>query len=84
MGMTYEETKQRKLKRLLGLRIANAIGMVAWRDDSYGEAKQMLRLIHPLTWVWIVIMVIYGTVSQGVPATVRDIRYSLQHDCVWF
>jgi hypothetical protein len=82
--MIYEETKQRKLKRLLGLRIANVLGTVAWRDDSYSEAKQLLRLIHPLTWVWIVIMVIYGTVMQGVPATVRDIRYSLKYDTVWF
>jgi hypothetical protein len=27
--MTFEETKRRKLKRLLGLRIMNALGMVA-------------------------------------------------------
>lgn len=82
--MIYEETKQRKLKRLLGLRIANALGMIAWRDDGYGEAKQMLRLIHPLTWVWVCVMFVFGSVMQGVPETVSDIRYCLQHDCVWF
>lgn len=80
----YEETKQRKLKRMLGLRIMNVLGMISWQDDGYGEAKQHLRLIHPLSWVWIVMATAYGIVAQGVPDTVRDMRYSLEHDCVWF
>jgi hypothetical protein len=80
----FEETKRRKLKRMLALRIANAIGMIAWRDDGYGEAKQHLRLIHPLTWFWVVSMVVYGFVLQGVPETIKDIGYILKHDCVWF
>ena len=83
MGMTYEETKQRKLKRMLGLRIMNAIGMVAWHDVD-GEAKQRLRLIHPLTWVWVVVMAVYGTMLQGIPDTVSDLQHSLKYDTVWF
>ena len=85
MGViSYEETKQRKLKRTLGLRIMNALGMVAWQDDGYGEAKQQLRLIHPLTWLWVVVMTAYGIVAQGVPDTISDIHHSLKYDCVWF
>lgn len=61
----------------------NALGMVAWREE-YGEAKQKLRLIHPLTWVWVVSMVIYGVLSQGIPDTIDDLGYSLKHDTVWF
>ena len=37
--MTYEESKRRKLKRVFGLRIMNALGMVAWRNKN-GEAVQ--------------------------------------------
>lgn len=81
--MTFEETKRRKLHRMLGLRIMNALGMVAWRADEYGEAKQHLRLLHPLTGIWVLLTVVYGTFAQGVPATIEDIRYSLKHDTVW-
>ena len=81
--MTFEETKRRKLQRITGLRIMNALGMVAWSVDEYGEAKQYLRLLHPFTWVWVLLMVVFGTFVQGVPATVIDIRYSLKHDTVW-
>ena len=62
----------------------NALGMVAWRDDGYGEAKQHLRLVHPFTLIWINTMLAYGIITQGVPETVRDIKYSLKHDTVWF
>jgi hypothetical protein len=84
MGMTFEETKRRKLKRMLGLRIMNMLGMIAWRDDGYGEAKQHLRLVHPLTWIWIVAMALYGILMQGIPETISDISDSLKYDCVWF
>jgi hypothetical protein len=84
MCVTFEETKQRKLKRMVGLRIMNALGMVAWRKDQNGEADQKLRLVHPFVWVWVSLMVVLGSVMQGIPETLRDIRYSIKHDTVWF
>ena len=78
--MTFEESKQRKLKRMLILRIMNALGMVAWQDDGYGEAQQMLRLIHPLAWIWFTFMVIFGIFAQGIPDTYTD----LKDIWVWF
>ena len=79
--MTFEETKARKLHRKPVLRVFNAIGMVAWVDE-YGEAAQRLRLIHPLSWVWLVVMASYGIVAQGIPETVKDLRYCLKHETV--
>jgi hypothetical protein len=81
--MTFEETKSHKLQRMTGLRIMNALGMVAWRSDEYGEAIQKLRLLHPLTWTWVLLMVVYGTFAQGVPETIEDVLYSLKYDTVW-
>lgn len=81
--MTFEETKQRKLKRMLGLQVMNWLGMVAWRDDGHGEAKQHLRLLHPLSWFWFFAMVLCGILSQGIPRTVEDLTYSFKHDTVW-
>jgi hypothetical protein len=69
---------------MLGLRIMNMIGMVAWRKSEYEIAEQKLRLIHPLTWVWIVAMLIYGVLAQGIPETLSDISDSLKYDTVWF
>ena len=85
MGITstFEETKKRKLKRLLTLRIFNMLGMVAWLADEYGEANQKFRLVHPLVWVWILFIVVFGMLWQGIPQTFKDIRYSIKHDTVW-
>ena len=84
MCVTFEETKQRKLKRMVGLRIMNALGMVAWRKDQNGEADQKLRLVHPLTWVYIVVMSAASLVMEGFPRTVRDVRSFLKNSAVWF
>lgn len=80
---TFELAKADKLKRMRGLRIMNALGMIAWREDEYGCATQKLRLVHPFTAFWMVAVALFGVVIQGVPETVSDIRYSLKHDTVW-
>lgn len=82
--MTFEADKRRKLDRMLGLWILNALGMVAWRRSAYGEAEQKIRLLHPLSWVWIVAMFLGGFVLYGVPSTLTDLWQSLKHDTVWW
>lgn len=82
--MTFEETKKRKLERMLGLRIMHYMGMVSWIPDDFDEAKQYLRLFHPFTWFWIIIAFFAGSVMKGVPETVRDIKYSIINDTVWW
>lgn len=82
--MTFKEAKARKLKRMIVLRIFNALGMVAWREDSYGDAVQYLRMIHPLTWVWIVVMTLVGIFAQGIPDTYSDMRHIWRRELVWF
>lgn len=80
----FEQSKDKKLKRLIGLRVMNAIGMIAWRNDSYGEAAQYLRLVHPVTWVWMLIMILYSVLAQGIPSTIADIAYTVQKESVWW
>ena len=80
----FEQSKDKKLKRLIGLRVMNAIGMIAWRNDSYGEAAQYLRLVHPVTWVWMLIMILYSVLAQGIPSTIADITYTVQKESVWW
>jgi len=82
--MTYEETKRRKLNRKPVLRIFNALGMISWRKNSYNEATQHLRMTHPLSWVWVAVMIVIGVFSQGIPETYRDIRDIWLREMVWF
>ena len=82
--MVDKELKKQKLKRLPVLRIMNWLGMVAWSSDEYDEAKQNLRLIHPLTWLWVVIAFAYGVLYQGVPQTLHDISDSLKNETLWW
>jgi hypothetical protein len=84
MGMSFEEMKQRKLKRMLGLRIMNALGMVAWRKCEYEIAQQKLRLIHPLTWIWAFALFVYGIFIQGVPDTLEEFKGIWKYELVWF
>ena len=81
---SFKDYKAEKLKRMLGLRIMNMLGMVAWREDTYGDAKQYLRLLHPLTWIWIILATIFGILAQGIPSTIDDLRATWKEDTlIW-
>ncbi len=84
MTVIFKETKQRKLKRMLVLRVMNNIGMIAWCSDSYGEAQQKIRMMHPLAWVWFVMIVLFGFFSQGVPKTIKELSGIFKEETVWF
>jgi hypothetical protein len=66
------------------LRIMNAAGMVAWRTNTDGEPEQRLRLIHPLSWIWIAALTIYSTLAQGIPDTIKELKQVWQKETVWF
>lgn len=79
----FEQDRADKLKRLVGLRIMNALGMVAWREDSYGYAQQKIRMLHPLSWPWILVMVIAAVVMHGVVEVAKEIK-RLPEEMVWW
>lgn len=74
MNKDFATVKREKLARLPLLRVASALGMVAWRPDSYEIAKQHLRMLHPLSWIWLCVMLIYAVLAQGIPRTISDFR----------
>ena len=79
----FEEDKAAKLKRLRGLRIMHAIGMVAWREDRYGYAEQKLRKLHPLSWPWMLALVLLAVVMHGVVEVAKEIK-RLPEEMVWW
>lgn len=80
----FELDKQSKLKRQRGLRIMNALGMVAWREDRYQCAQQRLRMLHPLSWPWALAVVLVAVVMHGVVEVVKEMKAVWQEDCVWW
>jgi hypothetical protein len=80
---TFEQDKAGKLKRLRGLRIMNAIGMIAWREDRYGCAEQRLRMLHPLTWPYVLLMLIAGILLHGLIEVVKEAK-NLRNELVWW
>ena len=79
----FEKDRAAKLKRMRGLRIMNSIGMVAWREDRYGCAKQKLRMLHPLSWPWIITLVLAAVVMHGVVEVAKEIK-RLPEEMVWW
>jgi hypothetical protein len=80
----FAEDKADKLERIWPLRIINALGMLAWHKDSYGCADQKLRRLHPLSWVWFLIMILAALFMAGVPETVKAVKRSFRDDTVWW
>jgi hypothetical protein len=80
----FEESKADTLNRLWALRIMNALGMIAWRDDRYGGAEQRLRMIHPLSWPWLTLMVIVALVMHGVVEVWAELKTLWRDQCVWW
>ena len=79
----FEEDKADKLKRLRGLRIMHAIGMVAWREDRYGYAEQKLRMLHPLSWSWMILVILLAVVMHGVIEVWEESK-RLHDEMVWW
>ncbi len=80
----FAEDKADKLNRLLGLRIMNALGMIAWRDDRYGGAEQRLRMLHPLSWPWTMAVVLFAIVAHGVIEVWKELKTLWRDQCVWW
>lgn len=79
----FEQDRADKLKRLVGLRIINALGMVAWREDSPGYAEQKIRMLHPLSWIWVITVILAGVVMYGVVEIWREAK-NLRKEMVWW
>lgn len=79
----FEKDKAAKLKRIIPLRIMNAIGMIAWREDRYGCAEQKLRMLHPLSWPWVVLLLIAGILLHGLIEVVKEAK-NLRDELVWW
>ena len=79
----FELSKADTLKRMPMLRIMNAIGMIAWREDRYGGAEQRLRMLHPLSWPWVIAMVLFAVVMHGVIEVWEEIK-RLPEEMVWW
>jgi hypothetical protein len=80
---TFKADKSALLKKSNLLRIMNYIGMIAWNEDDYGDAKEKLRLIHPLTWLYI-LCVILGSILEFWAKMFGDLKETLKNDTVWF
>ena len=79
----FEKDRAAKLKRMPMLRIMNAIGMIAWREDRYGGAEQRLRMLHPLSWPWVIALVLFAVVMHGVIEVWKEIK-RLPEEMVWW
>lgn len=80
---SFEESKNHKLRQLPVLKILNILGMIAWVEE-YGEANQRLRLLHPLSWVWLFAMIVCGIFMYGFIAVKGEIKNVFQEETVWF
>lgn len=80
----FEEDKRGKLARLKVLRFMNAIGMIAWREDRYGCAQQCLRMLHPLSWVWLFVYVCFAVVMHGAIEVFKELKRTWKEETVWW
>lgn len=82
--MSWVQYKKKKLDRSPMLRCMNYIGMVAWRETPDGTAKQYLRLLHPLVWLWVLAAILLGVFLEGVPTVLRESKNTFEEETVWW
>ena len=80
---SFQKDRAAKLKRIVPLRIINALGMIAWREDRYGCAEQKIRMLHPLSWLWTIILILIATLAYGVVDVAKEIK-RLPEEMVWW
>lgn len=79
----FEQDKAEKLHRIIPLRIMSTLGMIAWREDRYGCADQRLRILHPLTWPYVLCVLVVAVVAHGVIEVVKEAK-NLRDELVWW
>jgi hypothetical protein len=79
----FEKDRADKLRRIRGLRIVNALGMLAWREDRYGYAEQKLRMLHPLSWLWFIAVILFGIIAYGVIEVVEESKNIRNEMVLW-
>jgi len=82
--MTYEEHKRQKLKRMWQLRLMDWLGMVSWRKTQYNGARQYLRRLHPLVWVWALASWVIYSLAYGFLGTSKDLKSVWTEETVWW
>jgi hypothetical protein len=40
--------------------------------------------LHPLSWVWLLIMIVFSIFAQGIPDTISDAKDVWKRETVWF
>ena len=81
---TFEQDRARKLNRLKFLRWMNYTGMITWREDRYGCAQQLLRRLHPFSWVYVVAAVSVAVVLHGVVEVSKEFKTMIRDETVWW
>jgi hypothetical protein len=84
MNDTFATEKAKKLKRMPLLRVLNALGLFAWKETEHDYAEQKLRLLHPLSWLYIIAVFFVAAFKEGVPEVIRELKQSVKHNTVWF
>lgn len=82
--MSFEQKKKEKLERLPLARLMNLLGVLSWQETEYKDAEPFIRLIHPLSWVWIVAVFISGIIMQGIPESIKDMKACIDSETVWW
>lgn len=80
----FTEDKATKLKQIPPLRIMNALGMIAWHKDSYGCAIQKIRMLHPVSWLWVAVLILAAVVMHGLLEVAQELKTFWRVDCVWW
>lgn len=80
----FEDDKARKLKRLLGLRLMNYLGMIAWQETKYKEARQNLRRLHPFAWIWALFCFLAYGLAYGFIEVFSELKTIWKEETVWW
>jgi hypothetical protein len=82
--MSFEQNKAARLKKHPMLRVLNAIGVISWSEGKYKTAEEKLRLVHPVTWLWVGIGFFVFIFMEGVPQGIREfVRACKEETCIW-
>jgi hypothetical protein len=84
VNMNFEQDKADKLKRQRGLRVMNALGMIAWHEDGYSDAQQKIRLLHPLSWLWLFGVVLGAFILYGLVEVAKEAKALIRDETAWW
>jgi hypothetical protein len=79
----FKEDKASQLSQWPSLRFSNWVGMIRWKEGYDGKANPLVRLLNPVSWIFLIVVFFIVAFLEGFPSSWKGMREFIRDETVW-